>query len=59
MGSGQEAAVAVTWTEIFSGKSVSHEDIKYEQACILYNLGELLGPSMASSKPSQPRVLVH
>lgn len=27
-------------TEIFSGKSVAHEDIKYEQACILYNLGE-------------------
>ncbi|XP_064130685.1 tyrosine-protein phosphatase non-receptor type 23 isoform X1 [Loxodonta africana] len=41
MGLGQEAAVAVTWTEIFSGKSVAHEDIKYEQACILYNLGAL------------------
>ncbi|XP_006893014.1 PREDICTED: tyrosine-protein phosphatase non-receptor type 23 [Elephantulus edwardii] len=41
MGSSQEAAVPVTWTEIFSGKSVSHEDIKYEQACILYNLGAL------------------
>lgn len=41
MGSGQEAAVAITWTEIFSGKSVAHEDIKYEQACILYNLGAL------------------
>lgn len=31
-------------TEIFSGKSVAHEDIKYEQACILYNLGELPRP---------------
>uniref|UniRef100_A0A8C2W4E5 Tyrosine-protein phosphatase non-receptor type 23 n=1 Tax=Chinchilla lanigera TaxID=34839 RepID=A0A8C2W4E5_CHILA len=41
MGSGQEAAVPVTWTEIFSGKSVAHEDIKYEQACTLYNLGAL------------------
>ncbi|XP_008828869.1 tyrosine-protein phosphatase non-receptor type 23 isoform X2 [Nannospalax galili] len=41
MSSGQEAAVTVTWTEIFSGKSVAHEDIKYEQACILYNLGAL------------------
>lgn len=41
MGSGQEAAVAITWTEIFSGKSVAHEDIQYEQACILYNLGAL------------------
>lgn len=28
-------------TEIFSGKAVTHEDIKYEQACVLYNLGEL------------------
>lgn len=28
-------------TEIFSGKTVTHEDICYEQACILYNLGEL------------------
>lgn len=27
-------------TEIFSGKSVAHEDIHYEQACVLYNLGE-------------------
>ncbi|KAG8521527.1 Tyrosine-protein phosphatase non-receptor type 23, partial [Galemys pyrenaicus] len=41
MGLGQEAAIPVTWTEIFSGKSVAHEDIKYEQACILYNLGAL------------------
>ncbi|XP_007949951.1 tyrosine-protein phosphatase non-receptor type 23 [Orycteropus afer afer] len=41
MSLGQEAAVPVTWTEIFSGKSVAHEDIKYEQACILYNLGAL------------------
>ncbi|XP_064265403.1 tyrosine-protein phosphatase non-receptor type 23 [Passer domesticus] len=41
MGHGQEAAVPVTWTEIFSGKAVTHEDIKYEQACVLYNLGAL------------------
>uniref|UniRef100_A0A452J2S0 Tyrosine-protein phosphatase non-receptor type 23 n=1 Tax=Gopherus agassizii TaxID=38772 RepID=A0A452J2S0_9SAUR len=41
MGSEHEAAVPVTWTEIFSGKAVTHEDIKYEQACILYNLGAL------------------
>ncbi|XP_054484306.2 tyrosine-protein phosphatase non-receptor type 23 [Agelaius phoeniceus] len=41
MGQGQEAAVPVTWTEIFSGKAVTHEDIKYEQACVLYNLGAL------------------
>ncbi|NXA44611.1 PTN23 phosphatase, partial [Nothocercus julius] len=41
MGAEQEAAVPVAWTEIFSGKTVTHEDIKYEQACILYNLGAL------------------
>ncbi|XP_068001883.1 tyrosine-protein phosphatase non-receptor type 23 isoform X5 [Melanerpes formicivorus] len=41
MGAQQEAAVPIAWTEIFSGKSVTHEDIKYEQACILYNLGAL------------------
>ncbi|KAG7274849.1 hypothetical protein CRUP_012333 [Coryphaenoides rupestris] len=38
---GQEAAVPISWTEIFSGKTVTHEDISYEQACILYNLGAL------------------
>lgn len=42
-------------TEIFSGKSVAHEDIKYEQACILYNLGKLLDPSMGpASSPVIP-----
>ncbi|XP_033837514.1 tyrosine-protein phosphatase non-receptor type 23 [Periophthalmus magnuspinnatus] len=41
MGPGQEAAVPISWTEIFSGKTVTHEDISYEQACILYNLGAL------------------
>ncbi|XP_004704046.1 tyrosine-protein phosphatase non-receptor type 23 isoform X1 [Echinops telfairi] len=50
MGLGQEAAVAVTWTEIFSGKAVAHEDIKYEQACILYNLGALHSMLGASDK---------
>ncbi|XP_075684006.1 tyrosine-protein phosphatase non-receptor type 23 [Rhinoderma darwinii] len=41
MGVEQEASVPITWTEIFSGKSVTHADIKYEQACVLYNLGAL------------------
>ncbi|XP_073533184.1 tyrosine-protein phosphatase non-receptor type 23 [Phyllobates terribilis] len=41
MGVEQEAAVPIMWTEIFSGKSVTHADIKYEQACVLYNLGAL------------------
>ncbi|XP_077453979.1 tyrosine-protein phosphatase non-receptor type 23 isoform X2 [Stigmatopora argus] len=41
MATGQEAAVSISWTEIFSGKTVVHDDISYEQACILYNLGAL------------------
>ncbi|GAA6236415.1 tyrosine-protein phosphatase non-receptor type 23, partial [Lates japonicus] len=41
MGASQEAAVPISWTEIFSGKTVTHDDISYEQACILYNLGAL------------------
>uniref|UniRef100_A0A3B4BP87 BRO1 domain-containing protein n=1 Tax=Pygocentrus nattereri TaxID=42514 RepID=A0A3B4BP87_PYGNA len=41
MAKGQEAAVPVTWTDIFSGRDVTHEDINYEQACVLYNLGAL------------------
>uniref|UniRef100_A0A8C1GW41 Tyrosine-protein phosphatase non-receptor type 23 n=1 Tax=Cyprinus carpio TaxID=7962 RepID=A0A8C1GW41_CYPCA len=41
LGYGQEAAVPISWTEIFSEKTVTHEDICYEQACILYNLGAL------------------
>ncbi|XP_078254511.1 tyrosine-protein phosphatase non-receptor type 23 isoform X2 [Rhinoraja longicauda] len=41
MGSGEEAAVPITWTEIFSGKAVTVDEICYEQACILYNLGAL------------------
>ncbi|XP_053324029.1 tyrosine-protein phosphatase non-receptor type 23 [Spea bombifrons] len=41
MESEQEAAVPITWTEIFSGKSITHDDIQYEQSCVLYNLGAL------------------
>ncbi|NWU03182.1 PTN23 phosphatase, partial [Urocynchramus pylzowi] len=40
--SGSRERRAGCWgTEIFSGKAVTHEDIKYEQACVLYNLGAL------------------
>lgn len=41
MDNGQEAAVPVTWIDGFSGRNVTHEDINYEQACVLYNLGAL------------------
>ncbi|TSK20078.1 Tyrosine-protein phosphatase non-receptor type 23 [Bagarius yarrelli] len=56
LGPGQEAAVPVSWTEIFSGKTVTHDDISYEQACILYNLGDegecLLEKSMLDNRKS-------
>uniref|UniRef100_A0A8C3LZM7 Tyrosine-protein phosphatase non-receptor type 23 n=1 Tax=Chrysolophus pictus TaxID=9089 RepID=A0A8C3LZM7_CHRPC len=52
MGAEQEAAVPIAWTEIFSGKTVTHEDIKYEQACILYNLGESWETSCPGMKVS-------
>ncbi|KAM9493445.1 LOW QUALITY PROTEIN: tyrosine-protein phosphatase non-receptor type 23b [Clarias gariepinus] len=41
MAKGQEAAAPVTWIDIFTGKQVTHNDICYEQACVLYNLGAL------------------
>lgn len=38
---------------------MAHEDIKYEQACILYNLGELpnpfpMGLPLSSANPGSP-----
>ncbi|KAK2887378.1 hypothetical protein QQF64_013494 [Cirrhinus molitorella] len=41
MATGQEAAVPVTWIDAFSGRNITHEDINYEQACVLFNLGAL------------------
>ncbi|XP_067267460.1 tyrosine-protein phosphatase non-receptor type 23b isoform X1 [Chanodichthys erythropterus] len=41
MAAGQEAAVPVTWIDMFSGRNITHDDINYEQACVLYNLGAL------------------
>ncbi|XP_051948770.1 LOW QUALITY PROTEIN: tyrosine-protein phosphatase non-receptor type 23-like [Xyrauchen texanus] len=41
MAAGQEAAVPATWTDLFSGRNITHDDITYEQACVLYNLGAL------------------
>ena len=29
-------------TDVFLGKAVTHNDIRYEQACVLYNLGKIL-----------------
>ncbi|XP_051520675.1 tyrosine-protein phosphatase non-receptor type 23-like isoform X1 [Myxocyprinus asiaticus] len=41
MAFGQEAAVPATWMDVFSERNVTHDDINYEQACVLYNLGAL------------------
>ncbi|XP_056335903.1 tyrosine-protein phosphatase non-receptor type 23b [Danio aesculapii] len=41
MATGQEAALPVTWTDIFTGRNITHADINYEHACVLYNLGAL------------------
>ncbi|RXN26323.1 tyrosine- phosphatase non-receptor type 23-like protein [Labeo rohita] len=41
MAASQEAAVPVTWIDAFSGRNITHEDINYEQACVLFNLGAL------------------
>ncbi|XP_078459919.1 tyrosine-protein phosphatase non-receptor type 23 isoform X2 [Lampetra planeri] len=41
MGEGQDAAVTVIWKDIFTGKAVKYDDIHFEQAAILYNLGAL------------------
>uniref|UniRef100_A0AAY4D460 BRO1 domain-containing protein n=1 Tax=Denticeps clupeoides TaxID=299321 RepID=A0AAY4D460_9TELE len=41
MTTGQEAAVPVTWTDLYSGRAVTHDDIRYEQASVLFNLGDI------------------
>ncbi|EDV21126.1 uncharacterized protein TRIADDRAFT_60390 [Trichoplax adhaerens] len=50
MRSGERAAILYTWssyfinfdrTDMYNGKEVCHDDIKFEQACILHNLGAL------------------
>ncbi|KAI8775935.1 tyrosine-protein phosphatase non-receptor type 23 isoform X3 [Biomphalaria glabrata] len=41
MGEGEEAAIAFTWEDIQTGRDQTLCDIKFEQACILYNIGSL------------------
>ncbi|XP_053386604.1 tyrosine-protein phosphatase non-receptor type 23-like [Mercenaria mercenaria] len=38
---GGEASIPFTWEEVFSGREMTLSDIKFEQACILYNIGAL------------------
>ncbi|XP_059145278.1 tyrosine-protein phosphatase non-receptor type 23-like [Physella acuta] len=41
MGEGGEAAIAFTWEDVQTGRDHVKSDIKFEQACILYNIGSL------------------
>ncbi|XP_052237529.1 tyrosine-protein phosphatase non-receptor type 23-like isoform X2 [Dreissena polymorpha] len=41
MTEGGEAAIPFTWEEVHSGREYSLNDIKFEQASILYNIGAL------------------
>ncbi|CAD5122815.1 DgyrCDS11220 [Dimorphilus gyrociliatus] len=48
MGEADPVAVAFTWDDAFGGSTVVHADIKFEQACILYNIGCLYSSLGAS-----------
>ncbi|CAL1535665.1 unnamed protein product [Lymnaea stagnalis] len=41
MAEGGEAAIAFTWEDVQTGRDHVIYDIKFEQACILYNIGSL------------------
>lgn len=41
MGEGGEAAVTFSWYDPYSGDPVVCKDVRFEQACVLYNLGGL------------------
>ncbi|BFZ21684.1 hypothetical protein BsWGS_24723 [Bradybaena similaris] len=41
MGEGGEAAIAFTWEDVQTGRDYVISDIRFEQACILYNIGSL------------------
>ncbi|XP_021352040.1 tyrosine-protein phosphatase non-receptor type 23-like [Mizuhopecten yessoensis] len=41
MGEGGEAAIPFTWEDIHLGREITIGDVKFEQACILYNIGAL------------------
>ncbi|CAH1788596.1 unnamed protein product, partial [Owenia fusiformis] len=41
MGDGGDCAVHFTWDDIYTGRPVTVADVKFEQGCILYNIGSL------------------
>ncbi|VDH96001.1 tyrosine-protein phosphatase non-receptor type 23, partial [Mytilus galloprovincialis] len=41
MGEEGECGINFTWEDVFLGREVTIPDVKFEQACILYNIGAL------------------
>lgn len=41
MGEGGAAAIPFVWYDVYSGEPVVYKDVRYEQACVLFNLGGL------------------
>ncbi|XP_030024253.2 tyrosine-protein phosphatase non-receptor type 23 [Manduca sexta] len=50
MGKGQPAACSFAWKDLYASMSCSLSDIKFEMACILYNIGALHA-HIASEEP--------
>eukprot|EP00795_Rhopilema_esculentum_P013497 gene13497-4376_t len=41
MGSGGAASLPLVWYDVYTGDPVTQKDIRFEQACVLFNLGGL------------------
>ncbi|KAL5005900.1 hypothetical protein ScPMuIL_017058 [Solemya velum] len=41
VGEGGEAVIPFTWEEVHTAREITLADVKFEQACILYNIGSL------------------
>ncbi|RNA28685.1 Tyrosine- phosphatase non-receptor type 23, partial [Brachionus plicatilis] len=41
MKSGEQCETEFSWDHLFDEREISHSDIRYEQQCILYNIGSL------------------
>ncbi|KAJ2953915.1 hypothetical protein O0L34_g1550 [Tuta absoluta] len=50
MAKGQPAAVSFSWKDLYAQMSCSQSDIRFEMACILYNIGAL-HTQLAASEP--------
>ena len=41
MKSGEECSAEYSWEHLYSDKEVIHSDVRYELACMLYNIGAM------------------